>query len=77
MIAGQPSDAAEAAYAVHAGVDETAEATVRRRRRRSAELADRGELMPDAPGLELIAQEINDAHEGAFSAPTTSTARRA
>ena len=36
------------------------------------------DLMPDAPGLELIAQELNDAHPTArSSAPTTSTARRA
>ena len=35
-------------------------------------------LMPDAPGLELIAQELNEAARRArSSAPTTSTARRA
>ena len=34
-------------------------------------------LMPDAPGLELIAQDLNDAVEAPCSAPTTSTGRRA
>ena len=34
------------------------------RRRRSSGPGQGSGLMPDAPGLELIAQEINDAHEG-------------
>ena len=73
VIAGQPSEASEAAYAAGAPAGASAEA-----RRRRPPGCGAGQLMPDAPGLELIAGELRDAHpELACSAPTTSTARPA
>ena len=62
VIAGQPSEASEAAYArARQAVATSAESTVPRAGRPDA--ARRGyPLMPDAPGLELIAGELRDAH---------------
>ena len=60
VIAGQPSAAAEAAYArARQAVTESAESTGPRDR---GPPSGAGPLMPDAPGLELIAGELRDAH---------------